>query len=172
MPFLKESRIFKAISEDRKPHEKIIREFWTNAKLIGTKLHSVVQKKQKWLMYLRFLQILIHSQVSDLNKAADDIMELDHMTSATFERLIAYDGRKEFLVFRGLFGRPNNKDYAELEKGKWRHDNNDSDGEATKELKKMEKFTYSGSKRIKKEEVEGESSKPKRKRSRAKSYRC
>ncbi|MFS7912402.1 hypothetical protein Hanom_Chr02g00129561 [Helianthus anomalus] len=46
MPFLKESRIFKAITILCAPHEKIIREFWTNASLVGAELHSVVQKKQ------------------------------------------------------------------------------------------------------------------------------
>ncbi|MFS7912403.1 hypothetical protein Hanom_Chr02g00129571 [Helianthus anomalus] len=67
---------------------------------------------KKWSMYPRFLQILIDSQVFDLDKDAEDIMQFEHMNSSTFECLGAYRGRKTFTKFRGLFGVPNKIDYA------------------------------------------------------------
>ncbi|KAJ0466719.1 hypothetical protein HanIR_Chr14g0675321 [Helianthus annuus] len=93
---------------------------------------------EKFLQYLRFIQMILDDQVKNLPKVDVDELKLDHMDSETLKRLDVYQGVKKDNEppSRKQFASILKPDYAAPTHDKWRHDDN-SDSED----KKMEPFS-------------------------------
>ncbi|KAJ0694653.1 hypothetical protein HanPI659440_Chr15g0611251 [Helianthus annuus] len=89
-------------------------------------------KGQKYIMYPRFIQMLIDDQVKGLPKDQADELDLNHMKSETLSRLNQYKGLKkdepEPRVKR-MIGKIENPNYVAPENDAWRHENNNSEDE-------------------------------------------
>ncbi|MFS7968298.1 hypothetical protein Hanom_Chr09g00795801 [Helianthus anomalus] len=92
---------------------------------------------KKYIMYPRFVQMLIDDKFEDLEKRNDDILGLRHMTVETITRLIKgpNPGAKRMIC------KINNPAYVAPENDKWRHGNSDSDKEDEKMSLMVEKKT-------------------------------
>ncbi|MFS7929923.1 hypothetical protein Hanom_Chr04g00338111 [Helianthus anomalus] len=89
-------------------------------------------KGYKYIMYPRFIQMLIDDQVKDLPKDPADELDLHHMKSETFSRLNQYKGLKkdepEPRVKR-MICKIENPNYVAPENDVWRHNNSNSEDE-------------------------------------------
>ncbi|KAJ0796175.1 hypothetical protein HanPI659440_Chr04g0159171 [Helianthus annuus] len=87
---------------------------------------------EKYIMYPRFIQMLIDDQVTDLPKDPADEMNLRHMKSDTLSRLSQYKGLKkdepEPRAKRMIY-KIENRNYVVLENDAWRHENSNSEDE-------------------------------------------
>ncbi|KAF5798148.1 hypothetical protein HanXRQr2_Chr07g0289411 [Helianthus annuus] len=104
--------------------------------LFNHMVHNI--KGEKYIMYPRFVQMLLDYQVPDLPKDPDDELKLHHMTSEILSRLNLYNGLKEDQEPRakGMIYRIKNKNYVAPENDAWRHENNNSEDE-TERLSEM-----------------------------------
>ncbi|KAI3802335.1 hypothetical protein L1987_30466 [Smallanthus sonchifolius] len=82
-----------------------------------------------YLMYPRFLQMIIDDQLPLLPRSDVDIIKLEHMTDVTLNRVQTYRGRPTKPPHRRLIGHLANLDYVAPANRKWRHDNSDSNRE-------------------------------------------
>ncbi|MFS7937081.1 hypothetical protein Hanom_Chr05g00423331 [Helianthus anomalus] len=97
-------------------------------------------KREKYIMYPRFVQMLLDDQVKDLLKDPADELELQHMSSETLNRLNKYKGltedqelRIKGMICKGLFApKIKNPDYVAPENDAWRHENSNSKEESEK----------------------------------------
>ncbi|MFS7948750.1 hypothetical protein Hanom_Chr06g00563541 [Helianthus anomalus] len=82
-------------------------------------------KGEKYLMYPRFIQMLLDDQIPDLPKDSTDKLKLLHMISETLNRLNFYRGMKEDQepIIKGKICKIKNPDYEAPENNAWRHDN-------------------------------------------------
>ncbi|MFS7962809.1 hypothetical protein Hanom_Chr08g00730851 [Helianthus anomalus] len=94
-------------------------------------------KGEKYVLYPRFVQMLLDDQIQNLSKADSDELKLEHMDTETLKRLDVYRGVKkgDEPKFREKFAAIN---YKAPKDDKWRHDNSDSDDET----KKMEAIVF------------------------------
>ncbi|KAF5789873.1 hypothetical protein HanXRQr2_Chr09g0376361 [Helianthus annuus] len=92
---------------------------------------------KKYIMYPRFVQMVIDDQFKDLEKSNDDILGLRHMTAETISRLIKGPNPGA----KGMICRINNPAYIALENDAWRHRNSDYDNEDGKMSEMIEKKT-------------------------------
>ncbi|MFS7954366.1 hypothetical protein Hanom_Chr07g00629451 [Helianthus anomalus] len=88
-------------------------------------------KGKKYIMYPRFIQMLLNDQVPDLLKDLADELKLHHMTCETFSRLNQYKGLKEDSEPRvkRMICNIANPDYVAPENDAWRHENSNSEHE-------------------------------------------
>ncbi|KAF5820915.1 hypothetical protein HanXRQr2_Chr01g0007641 [Helianthus annuus] len=89
----------------------------------------------KYIMYPRFIQMMIDDLVKDIPKDADDILDLRNMTADTISRLSK--GSKQRI--RRMICRIDNPAYIALENDAWRHDNSNSENEDNKMNEMVEK---------------------------------
>ncbi|KAJ0694836.1 hypothetical protein HanPI659440_Chr15g0613331 [Helianthus annuus] len=92
-------------------------------------------KGEMYVLYPRFVQMLLDDQIQNLPKADGDELRLEHMDSETLKRLDVYRGVKkgDEPMFRQKFVAIKKADYEAPKDDKWRHDNSDS-GDETKKM--------------------------------------
>ncbi|KAJ0788411.1 hypothetical protein HanPI659440_Chr05g0191361 [Helianthus annuus] len=88
-------------------------------------------KGEKYIMYLRFIQMLLDDQLSNLPKDPADELKLQHMSSEILNRLNKYKGLTEDQEPRvkGMIGKIKNPNYVAPENDAWRHENSNSEDE-------------------------------------------
>ncbi|KAF5817882.1 hypothetical protein HanXRQr2_Chr02g0058211 [Helianthus annuus] len=91
----------------------------------------------RYIMYPRFIMMIINDKIKDLLKDSDDVMELSSVNLITIGRITKDKGVKT----KQMICRIKNKDYVAPENEKWRHDNTDSDNENEKMKEMTEKKT-------------------------------
>ncbi|KAF5777856.1 hypothetical protein HanXRQr2_Chr12g0540631 [Helianthus annuus] len=89
----------------------------------------------KYIMYPRFIQMMIDDQFKDLQKDDDDILGLRNMTADTISRLA--NGPKPRT--RRMICSIDNPAYVAPENDAWRHDNSNSENEDDKMSEMVEK---------------------------------
>ncbi|MFS7967744.1 hypothetical protein Hanom_Chr09g00789391 [Helianthus anomalus] len=92
---------------------------------------------KQYIMYPRFVQMMIDDQVKDLEKSNDDILGLRHMSVDTISRLIKGPNpgaKRKICKIKTLA-------YVAPENDAWRHQDNDSDNENEKRSDMVEKKT-------------------------------
>ncbi|KAJ0764829.1 hypothetical protein HanPI659440_Chr08g0296561 [Helianthus annuus] len=94
---------------------------------------------EKFLQYLRFIQMIFDDQVKNLPKVDADELKLDHMDAEMLKRLNLYQGieKDNEPPSRTQFASILKPDYVAPAHDKWRHDDSNSDSED----KKMEPFS-------------------------------
>ncbi|MFS7948726.1 hypothetical protein Hanom_Chr06g00563291 [Helianthus anomalus] len=95
-------------------------------------------KGEKYVMYPRFVQMLLDDQIPNLPKDPSDELPLEHMDSETLKRLNTYRGVKpdDEPRYRQKFGKIKKSDYVALEGENRRHAYSNSENE-TEGLKPM-----------------------------------
>ncbi|MFS8002734.1 hypothetical protein Hanom_Chr13g01205551 [Helianthus anomalus] len=95
-------------------------------------------RDEKYIMYPRFMQMMINDQVADLPKDPVDIMTYQNMKGDTLKRLSQYKLKKEEKEPRAkhVICKIANPRYVAPENDAWRHDNNNSEDE-TDRLREM-----------------------------------
>ncbi|KAJ0905547.1 hypothetical protein HanPSC8_Chr07g0295191 [Helianthus annuus] len=86
----------------------------------------------KYIMYPRFIQMMIDDQIKDLPKDPADILGLRNMTADTLSRLASYKGPKKDDPeprARRMICKIDNPAYVALENDAWRHENSNSENE-------------------------------------------
>ncbi|KAJ0694497.1 hypothetical protein HanPI659440_Chr15g0609471 [Helianthus annuus] len=97
--------------------------------------HMVANTKdEKFLQYLRCVQMLLDDKVKNLEKDEKDELVLEHITNETLQRLQVYKNKKDTPPARRKFASITNPNYVALLENKWRHENSDSGNENEKEL--------------------------------------
>ncbi|KAJ0681626.1 hypothetical protein HanPI659440_Chr16g0638181 [Helianthus annuus] len=94
---------------------------------------------EKYIMYPRFIQMMIDDQVNDLPKDPADELGLRHMKSETLSRLSQYKGLKKDESeprARRMICKINNRNYVAPKNDAWRHENSNSADE-TNSLRDM-----------------------------------
>ncbi|KAJ0902435.1 hypothetical protein HanPSC8_Chr08g0337011 [Helianthus annuus] len=88
-------------------------------------------KGEKYIMYPRFIQMLLNDQVPDLPKDPADELKLNHMTSETLSRLNQYKSLKDDPEPRvkKMICKIANPNYVAPENDAWRHENSNSEDE-------------------------------------------
>ncbi|MFS7945831.1 hypothetical protein Hanom_Chr06g00528751 [Helianthus anomalus] len=89
-------------------------------------------KGEKYIMYLRFVQMLLDDQVPNLPKDPADELKLNHMSSETLNRLNKYKGLiviQEPRV-KGMIGKVKKLNNVEPENDHWRHAESNSEDES------------------------------------------
>ncbi|MFS7946450.1 hypothetical protein Hanom_Chr06g00536441 [Helianthus anomalus] len=91
----------------------------------------------KYIMYRRFIQMMINDQFKDIPKDNGDILDMRNMTSETIARLTkgTEEGAKRMIC------RIKNPAYIAPENDRWRHDNSSSDNEDERISELVEKKT-------------------------------
>ncbi|KAJ0513679.1 hypothetical protein HanHA300_Chr10g0360531 [Helianthus annuus] len=100
-------------------------------------LENIRAGSNKYIMYPRFIQMMIDDQFKDIPKDNGDILGLRNMTSETIARLTK--GTEERA--KRMICRINNPAYIALENDRWRHENSSSDDEDEKMSQLVEKKT-------------------------------
>ncbi|MFS8003376.1 putative transcription factor bZIP family [Helianthus anomalus] len=93
---------------------------------------------EKYIMYPRFIQMLIDDQVKDLVKDSEDVLDLHHMTAETLSILNQYKLKKDESKPRvkKMICKIANPSYVAPENDAWRHENNNLEDE-TERLSEM-----------------------------------
>ncbi|KAM0061708.1 hypothetical protein Hdeb2414_s0004g00139311 [Helianthus debilis subsp. tardiflorus] len=88
-------------------------------------------KGEKYIMYPRFVQMLLNDQVPDLPKDPADELNLHHMKSETLSRLNKYKGLKDDPEPRvkRMICKIENPNYVAPKNDAWRHENSNSEDE-------------------------------------------
>ncbi|KAM0008787.1 hypothetical protein Hdeb2414_s0006g00224221 [Helianthus debilis subsp. tardiflorus] len=95
-------------------------------------------KGEKYIMYPRFIQMLLDDQVPNLPKDPKDELKLHHLDSETLKILDKYKGVKPENEprYRAKFGKIKKANYVAPEGDQWRHADSNSEDE-TNRLKDM-----------------------------------
>ena len=93
------------------------------------KENVTLKRENAYLMYPRFLQMIIDDQLPDLHKIDTDRISLDHMNDLTLNRVTVYRGRQTKPPHKRLIGHLANRGYVAPGGRKWRHDDSGSDME-------------------------------------------
>ncbi|KAJ0766027.1 hypothetical protein HanPI659440_Chr08g0310631 [Helianthus annuus] len=94
----------------------------------------------KYIMYPRFIQMMIDDQFKDLPKDPDDILDLRNMTADTISRLSKNPKKDDPEPrVRRMICKIDNPAYIAPENDAWRHDNNNSENEDDKMREMVEK---------------------------------
>ncbi|KAJ0776801.1 hypothetical protein HanRHA438_Chr02g0060661 [Helianthus annuus] len=91
----------------------------------------------KYIMYPRFIMVMIDDQFKDIPKDANDVLGLRNMTSEIITRLTKGPETNA----KGMICRISKPAYVALENDKWRHENRDSDNEDERMSQMIEKKT-------------------------------
>ncbi|MFS8003472.1 hypothetical protein Hanom_Chr13g01214391 [Helianthus anomalus] len=97
---------------------------------------------EKFIMYPRFMQMMINDQVTDLPKDPADVVNLRNMKSDTLSRLGQYKGLKKDESesrARRMNCKINNPSYVAPENDAWRRDNSNSEDETERPSELQEK---------------------------------
>ncbi|KAF5818465.1 hypothetical protein HanRHA438_Chr02g0066821 [Helianthus annuus] len=94
-------------------------------------------KGDRYIMYPRFIMMLINDKIKDPSKDNEDVMELSSVNSITIGRITKDKDAKT----KQMICRIKDKDYVAPENDKWRHENSDSDNENEKMSEFAEKKT-------------------------------
>lgn len=86
-------------------------------------------KKEKFLMYPRFLQMLINEQAPDLPKEEKDVISLDHMTDYTVRSMGTYKRNQQKPRDKKLIGHLINPAYKCPPGSNWRNEGSESETE-------------------------------------------
>ncbi|KAM0064946.1 hypothetical protein Hdeb2414_s0003g00108951 [Helianthus debilis subsp. tardiflorus] len=89
----------------------------------------------KYIMYPRFIQMIIDDPFKDIQKDDDDVLGLRNMTADTISRLA--NGPEP--IIKRMICRINNPAYVALENDAWRHNNSNSENEDDKMKEMVEK---------------------------------
>ncbi|KAJ0808850.1 hypothetical protein HanPI659440_Chr01g0007941 [Helianthus annuus] len=87
---------------------------------------------EMYIMYPRFIQMMIDDQVNDLPKDPTNVLGLRHMTAETLGRLTTYKGLKKDESeprARRMICKIANPGYIAPENDTWRHENSNSENE-------------------------------------------
>ncbi|KAJ0653524.1 hypothetical protein HanOQP8_Chr15g0584541 [Helianthus annuus] len=86
---------------------------------------------EKYIMYPRFIQMLLDDQVPNLPKNPKDELKLHHIDSETLKRLDKYKGLKpeQEPRVKGMIGKIKKKDYVAPEYDQWRQAKSNSEDE-------------------------------------------
>ncbi|MFS7996758.1 hypothetical protein Hanom_Chr12g01133601 [Helianthus anomalus] len=84
---------------------------------------------EKYIMYPRFIEMMIDDQVKDLPKDPTDELGLHHMKSETLSRLTQYKLKKDETEPRAkrMICRIDNINYVAPKNDAWRHENSNSE---------------------------------------------
>ncbi|MFS7903119.1 hypothetical protein Hanom_Chr01g00020231 [Helianthus anomalus] len=82
----------------------------------------------KYIMYPRFIMMLISDKIKDLPKNRSDVMEVRNVTHETILRVTKEADKKT----KQWIGKIKDEKYVAPEDDKWRHENSESDNEDTK----------------------------------------
>ncbi|KAJ0752181.1 hypothetical protein HanPI659440_Chr09g0321401 [Helianthus annuus] len=91
----------------------------------------------KYIMYPRFIMMILNDKIKDLPKDSEDVLELSVVNKATIGRITKDKDAKT----KQMICRIKNKEYVASENEKWRHDNSDSDNEGDRMSEMVEKKT-------------------------------
>ncbi|KAF5808844.1 hypothetical protein HanRHA438_Chr04g0159991 [Helianthus annuus] len=91
----------------------------------------------RYIMYPRFIMMIISDKIKDLPKDSDDMMELSSVNLITIGRIT----KDKDVKTKQMICRIKDKDYVAPEDEKWSHDNSDSDNENEKMKDMVEKKT-------------------------------
>ncbi|KAJ0773507.1 hypothetical protein HanOQP8_Chr03g0100091 [Helianthus annuus] len=94
---------------------------------------------EKYIMYPRFIQMMIDDQLNGLPKDPGDVLGLRHMTTETLGRLTSYKGLKKDESeprAKRMICKILNRNYIAPENDAWRHENSNSEDE-TESLREM-----------------------------------
>ncbi|KAJ0844489.1 hypothetical protein HanRHA438_Chr15g0703061 [Helianthus annuus] len=94
-------------------------------------------KGDRYIMYPRFIMMMINDQFKDLPKNNNDIMDLRNMSIDTIPRITKEDDART----NGKICKISNPAYVAPENDKWRHENSDSNNEDEKMSLMVEKKT-------------------------------
>ncbi|KAJ0448277.1 hypothetical protein HanRHA438_Chr17g0823121 [Helianthus annuus] len=92
---------------------------------------------ERYIMYPRFIMMMINDQFKDIPKNNGDIMDLRNMTSETIARVTKGTNERT----KRMICRINNPAYVAPENDKWRHENSSSDNEDERMSELSEKKT-------------------------------
>ncbi|KAJ0860196.1 hypothetical protein HanRHA438_Chr13g0621061 [Helianthus annuus] len=98
---------------------------------------NCLEEGDKYIMYPRFIMMLINDKIKDLPKIRSDVMEVRNITHETILRVTKEADKKT----KQLIGRIKDKAYVAPDNEKWRHENSDSDNEDTKMSEMSKKKT-------------------------------
>ncbi|XP_035843881.1 uncharacterized protein LOC118490381 [Helianthus annuus] len=93
--------------------------------------------KDKYIMYPRFIMMILDDKVKDLPKNNDDIMAMAEVNKTAILRITKEKDAKTKELICAL----KDESYVAPENDKWRHDNSDSDNEDNKMSEMIEKKT-------------------------------
>ncbi|KAJ0462747.1 hypothetical protein HanRHA438_Chr14g0630551 [Helianthus annuus] len=93
--------------------------------------------KDKYIMYPRFIIMILNNKVKDLPKDSNDIMEMSEVNKTAILRVTKEKDAKT----KELICAMKDKAYVAPENDKWRHDNSDSDNEDNEMNSMIEKKT-------------------------------
>ncbi|XP_035838927.1 uncharacterized protein LOC118486532 [Helianthus annuus] len=93
--------------------------------------------KDKYIMYPRFIMMILDDKVKDLPKNNDDIMAMAEVNKTAILRITKEKDDKTKELICAL----KDESYVAPENDKWRHDNSDSDNEDNKMSEMIEKKT-------------------------------
>ncbi|KAM0036747.1 hypothetical protein Hdeb2414_s0014g00430041 [Helianthus debilis subsp. tardiflorus] len=89
----------------------------------------------KYIMYPRFIQMMIDNQLKDLQKDPDDVLDLRNMTADTISRLSKGPEQRT----RRMICKIDNPAYVAPENDAWRHENSNSENEDDRMREMIEK---------------------------------
>ncbi|KAM0037802.1 hypothetical protein Hdeb2414_s0013g00407511 [Helianthus debilis subsp. tardiflorus] len=98
-------------------------------------VNNVEDESGKYIMYPRFIQMIINDLVKDIPKDAYDILGLRNMTADTISRLSKGPDQRA----RRMICRIDNPAYVAPENDAWRHENSNSESEDNKMNEMIEK---------------------------------
>ncbi|KAJ0605164.1 hypothetical protein HanHA300_Chr02g0059941 [Helianthus annuus] len=93
--------------------------------------------KDKYIMYPRFIMMILNDKVKDLPKDSSDVMELSEVNKVAILRVTKDKDAKT----KDLICALKDKAYVALEDDKWRHEDSNSDNEDDKMSELVEKKT-------------------------------
>ncbi|KAJ0805026.1 hypothetical protein HanPI659440_Chr02g0044941 [Helianthus annuus] len=95
------------------------------------------EKGDRYIMYPRFIMMLINDKFKDLPKNKSDILEVRNITTETIARITKEDDKQT----KQMICKIKNPAYVAPENDKWRHEKSYSDSEETKMSEMVEKRT-------------------------------
>ncbi|MFS7905573.1 hypothetical protein Hanom_Chr01g00049271 [Helianthus anomalus] len=98
---------------------------------------NIRARSTKYIMYPRFIMMMINDQFKDIPKENGDIMDLRNMTTKTIARVTKETDKRA----KKMICRINNPAYVAAKNDKWRHENSSSDNEDERMSELSEKKT-------------------------------
>ncbi|KAJ0623006.1 hypothetical protein HanIR_Chr01g0026951 [Helianthus annuus] len=98
---------------------------------------NIKAESEKYIMYPRFIMMMINNQFKDIPKNRNDIMDLRNMTTDRITRVTKGDDGR----VKGMICKISRLAYVAPEKDRWRHEKSDSDNEDEKMSLMVEKKT-------------------------------
>ncbi|KAM0043458.1 hypothetical protein Hdeb2414_s0010g00341541 [Helianthus debilis subsp. tardiflorus] len=103
-------------------------------------LENIRAGSNRYIMYPRFMMMMIDDEFKDIPKKNGDILGLRNMTSETITRLTKGSDER----VKGIICKISRPAYVAPENDRWRHENSDSDNEDQRISEMVEKKTDGG----------------------------